>query len=621
VGSETVIATLDMLGLLKNKIDHFHQQIDRLFIVPRLETQEGRIPTVTAEDNTLRISGQDNDLRAARLFSDLRLITDFLGSHLPATVMEKFSRILVPNLTSRLISIRLSSSVPPSLDELPAFEELLEETTRFEEGLHKMGWTRERALSDWVERAPKVWLAKRREWSLDAARTILTRGIMDVETVKRSETETIQAEEADDWNVAWNDEEEEIAPNEPPKVESEPEKPAQTTQPAGFLVDDDDDGADGWGLDEDLGLDDDNEEPTKEPESIPEPKPEEEATLDHEEIDWGVWGDHIEDEENEETPSKSVSNTAKRPSTSQAALEPPKKGITTKDVTLTEVYTITSNPRALLELISTLLVEATQLQTNPKYMSSPIASAASGIRAIPTLILSVCRALAPLYYKSNMYLYNDCTYLTEQLPPEVSEKDKLQIAVFAKRQYSREMETQRAIFCDYLDGAQGFASCTETLQRQECDRAINATIKHLRSLYAEWQSILSKSALYQSMGSLLNTVITKIVNDIEDLSDISEPESVALAKYCADIAGLEEEFFPGRTGTLDSPPVTPIYCPGWVKFRYLEQILSSSMTDIMKLVREGCLREFEKEELVDLVRALFADSDFRRSCIEDIRRA
>jgi centromere/kinetochore protein ZW10 len=611
VQSDTVIATLDMLGLLKDKIDHLHQQIDRIFIVPRLETREGRIPTVIAEEDTLRISGQDNDLRAARLFADLRLIIDFLGSHLPATVMAKFSRILIPNLTSRLISIRLSSSVPPSLDELPSFEELLEETKRFEEGLHKMDWARERerALSDWVARAPKVWLAKRREWSLDAARTILTRGIVDIETVERSETETIRAEEADNWNAAWNDKEEE-----------EPEKPAQTAQPAGFLMDDDDDGADGWGLDEDLGLDDDNDEPTKEPakepEPVPEPKPVE-ATLDDDEIDWGAWGDGIEDEETDETPSKPVPNTAKRPSTSQAA--PPKKGITTTDVTLTEVYTITSTPRALLELISTLLAEANQLETDPKYMSSPIASAASGIRAIPTLILSVFRALAPLYYKSNMYLYNDCTYLTEQLPAEVSEKDRSQIMVFAKRQYSREMETQRTIFCDYLDGAQGFASCTETLQRQECDRAINATIQHLRSLHADWQSVLSKSALYQSVGSLLNTVITKLVNDIEDLSDISEPESVALAKYCADIAGLEQEFFPGRT--LDSLPVTPIYCPGWIKFRYLEQILGSSMKDIMLLIREGCLREFDKEELVDLVRALFADSEFRRSCIEDIRRA
>lgn len=254
-------------------------------------------------------------------------------------------------------------------------------------------------------------------------------------------------------------------------------------------------------------------------------------------------------------------------------------------------------------------------------MTSPIAPAASGIRSIPTLVLSVFRALAPLYYnvdlKSNMYLYNDCTYLSSQLPEGINEKDVSQILIFGKRQYSREMEAQRTIFCDYLDGAQGFASCTEPLQRQECDRAITAVIQHLCSLHTAWQSVLSKSALYQTIGSLLNTVVTKLINDIEDLSDISEPESVALARYCADIAELEHELFPGRTP--DAVPVTPIYCDGWMKFRYLEQILGSSMKEIMALVREGALREFETEELVELVRALFADSEFRSGCIEDIR--
>jgi centromere/kinetochore protein ZW10 len=648
-----VITTLDSLGLLKNKIDHFHQQIDRLLIVPRLETQEGRIPSVITEGNTLKISGQDNDLRAARLFSDLQVIIEFLDSHLPTTVMTSLSRILVPNLTSRLISTRLSSSVPPSLDDLPAFEELLEETKRFEESLHKTDWMRERELSDWVERAPKVWLAKRREWSLDTTRTILTRGIVDVETVERSETETIQAKNgqevmvvgvaevsgADDWNAAWNDEGEGgTATDEQPQLNIEPAKPAQpaqTIQPAGFIVDDDDDGADGWGLDEDLGLDD-NDEPTKEPEPVLTSKLEEAIPeysapqdLNDEEIDWGAWGDGMEDEGDEETPLTPASNTPKhaRKSSVSGAAPPPSnqtdgKNTTTKDVTLTETYTITSTPRMLLGLISSLLAEANQLQTNPQYMSSPIAPAAGGIRSIPTLILSVFRALAPLYYaidlKSNMYLYNDCIFLSSNLPEEVNEKDASQIMVFAKRQYSREMEAQRTIFCDYLDRAQGFTSCTEPLQRQECDHAINATTQHLRSLHAAWQGVLSKSALYQSVGSLLNTVVTKFVNDIEDLSDISEPESVALAKYCADIADLEEELFPGRSpGAM---PVTPIYCAGWMKFRYLEQILGSSMKEIMMLIHEGCLREFEKEEVVELVKALFADSEMRHNCIEDIRR-
>jgi centromere/kinetochore protein ZW10 len=652
IDSETVITTLETLDILKNKVDRFHQQIDRLFIIPRLETQPGHIPTISVDSDILKVVDKDNDLSARQLFLDLLLIIEFLDTHLPPAVMSNLSRILIPNLTSRLISTRLSSSVPSTLDDLPAFEGLLGETRRFEEVVHKGGWTREQELSDWVERAPKVWLAKRRETSVDTARKILAKGIGETEIVERSETQTIQAEDgrgamvsgvaevtgANDWNAAWGDEEEKHPiPEEPeqPKVEAKPE-PIKPAQPAGFIDDDDDDGANGWGLDEDLGLDDDQDEPPKEPEPPKELEPPkesetkpasedptpkfstpQEANGDDDDMDWGAWG-----EDDDEFSAKASSSTSRHPrkqTISQPASTQTNQSTKSKDITLTETYTITSIPRTLLSLISLLLSEANQLQTNPQYASSPIASAAPGILAIPSLILATFRALAPLYYsvelKSNMYIYNDCTFFSSYLPEEVNEKDVAQIHTFGKRQYSKEMEAQREIFCDYLDGAQGFAGCTDTLQRQECDSAIASTIYRLREIHAAWKTVLSKSALYQSVGSLLNTVVTKLINDIEDLGDISAAESERLAKYCADIVALEDELF------SSGGKVTEVYCTNWVKFRYVGRILESSMVQIMGMVRDGVmLRVLEKEEVVDLVRALFAESEIRRSCIEDIRR-
>ncbi|KAI5857585.1 Centromere/kinetochore Zw10-domain-containing protein [Tricharina praecox] len=641
--SEEVVEALDILGLLKDKIDHFHQQIDRVLIVPRLETQQGRIPNVAVDGDAIRIAGQDNDLSAARLFSDLRLIIDFLNTQLPSAVMSNLSRTLIPSLISRLISTRLSSSVPPSLENLPAFEELLKETKRFEDGLHDANLTRERELSDWVERAPKVWLAKRRESCLDAARKVMASGVGEVEQVERSETQTIDAEDgqgalvagvadisgAEDWNAAWNEEEDNVASDEQPKQETlkrELEKPVDHT---GFIEEDDDDGANGWGLDEDLGLDD-HDEPPKETELT---SKSEEPTLEFstpqeqdDDIGWGSWADDADGDDREDHDPVPVSSGApkhsRKPSVQASASSHVNKTSAPKDITLTETYTITSTPRALLSLITSLLSEATQLENNPQYKSSSIASAASGILTVPTLVLAIFRALAPLYYavdlKSNMYLYNDCTFLSSELPPEVNERDVSQIVTFGKRQYSHEMEAQRTILNDYLDGSQGFVSCDDPLQRQECNRAVAATTSRLREIYNAWKTVLSKSALYQSMGSLLNAVITKLINDIEDLSDISEPESVALAAYCADLGSLGEELFPGRNpGT---PPITAIYCGNWVKFRYLEQLLQSSLADIMMLASEGCLKDFEEEEVVELIRALFADTEVRGRCIEDIRR-
>ncbi|KAI5793186.1 Centromere/kinetochore Zw10-domain-containing protein [Geopyxis carbonaria] len=649
-----VVSTLEALDLLKSKVDHFHQQIDKLLIVPCMETKESSIPVLEVHGDTLKVSGRDGDLSAAKLFADLRMIIDFLGTNLPTPVMSCLQRILVPNLTNRLISVRLSSSVPPTLDDLPAFEELLRETKKFEEELHKTDWTHERELSDWVERAPKVWLAKRRESSLDNTRKTLAQGFGQTKSVERSETQHVNAEDGKgamasgvaevtggediDWGAEWGDgdEDEDMQDADPPRKEEPKHEPksepkSETTQ---FIDDDDDDdGADGWGLDDDLGLDD--EEPPKDEnlqeksqtELLPTPAaaPVEEEDDD---MDWNAWG-----EEEEEEGSSTKQHSSKPPS--KGSSHPSKKHVRASsihskgtqasgNVTLTETYTITSIPSSILSIISQVLSEADQLSNNPKYTNSPISSAASGIRSLPTLILSVYRALAAFYYtgdlKSNMYLYNDALYMSEKLlsvAPLTTEKDLMQIESFGKRAFSKEMEQQHTILLDYLDGAQGFAGCTDYPQSTECDEAITSCCARIREIYTSWSSVLSKSALFQSVGTLLGYVIAKFMNDILDLSDISEPESVKLAALCEKVATLET-LFEARTGEHN---VVTVYCPKWPKFRYLSEILQNSMMDIFASWESGKLQEwFETEEVVELLVALFADSDMRRKYIDDIRR-
>jgi len=63
--------------------------------------------------------------------------------------------------------------------------------------------------------------------------------------------------------------------------------------------------------------------------------------------------------------------------------------------------------------------------------------------------------------------------------------------------------------------------------------------------------------LYQAIGSLLNTVATKLINDIEDLSDISADESIKLAALCAEIIKLEVLFTPSGQ-TSEAVPVTAV---------------------------------------------------------------
>ena len=285
---------------------------------------------------------------------------------------------------------------------------------------------------------------------------------------------------------------------------------------------------------------------------------------------------------------------------------------------------------------------------------SPVAPASFGLVQLPGLILSLYRATAANFYtrsiSGNMFLYNDSLYISEQLrkysqdhlprptsrnpnsvPTFHLEPDILALTLFGKRAYGKEMESQRQILSDLLDGAQGFANCTEHPFAQECDLAISSAVDRLRNLHAQWKPVLSHSALLQSLGSLLSTVINKIIVDVEDMPDISEPESQRLAAFCNRIATLEDLFLAESNASgpavaaaaTENPiiPLTAVYAPNWLKFQYLANILESSLVDIKYLWTEGELSlEYGVEELIDLIEALFADSEHRRRAIGEIRR-
>jgi centromere/kinetochore protein ZW10 len=248
------------------------------------------------------------------------------------------------------------------------------------------------------------------------------------------------------------------------------------------------------------------------------------------------------------------------------------------------------------------------------------------------------KAAAPLFYPQKfrggqMLLYNDCLYLAEQLRSFCEEHNlsKLRSDIeslerFARTAYGKEMYSQRTILTDLLDGCQGFGNCAAQPFLGECQSSVSATVDRLRDVYKEWEPILSRSALLQSVGSLLSTVIDKMILDIEDLADISDAESQCLAEFCGAVSKLEELFLSDRptddssANTAEPIPMTAMYVPNWLKFQYLSNILEGSLADIKYFWSEGGLKlEFTAEEVVDLIKALFADSEHRRRAIAEIR--
>ena len=130
--------------------------------------------------------------------------------------------------------------------------------------------------------------------------------------------------------------------------------------------------------------------------------------------------------------------------------------------------------------------------------------------------------------------------------------------------------------------------------------------------------MLSEGALLQSLGALLAGVMTKIISEVEELGDIGAEESHQLRILMDKISTAKDLFTKGGDGGQD---MTFVYCPNWLKFQYLAEILESSLADIKFLWNEGELSlEFDAEEVVELIAGLFAESEMRRRAIGEIRR-
>lgn len=624
------------LQMLESVLLPFCKDLEMLVVAPRLQMgADGKVGSLEIDGDEISVSGQSSDLSAEALFSDLISVINFLRARLPSSVVEPLSQHLMPHLISRLISTWLASAVPEDLDGMEDFQDTLSLVQNFGSSLDSYRWPGRSDLVDWTRSIPNVWLRKRQEISLIQIRRLLAQGIGTIEMVERVETQVLSRRDevfasnggGDDWNAGWSDE--------------ESGSPTKTQPPSdsNAVEGEDEEDVSAWGLDEE------KEEETGQADQ------ENPAAAEVDADSWG-WGDENESEESKKAPPPSQPN---RKTTESNGIDRTREQAE-REVTLKERYNITSLPKEILEMITQIVSDAEKLESSD-LANSPIASAAPSLLSLPGLVLAMYRASASASYASHpsgsMFLYNDSLWLAERLQQLSShhvtrsgkriqsrtahnlnlEAHVLALESYGKRAYAKEMESQRTIITDLLDGAQGFVHCTEHPFNQECDIAIASTVDRLRGLHKQWKDVLSHSALLQSLGSLLSTVTNKVVIDIEDMPDISEPESQQLTAYCNRIAALEVLFLPetqpptdlaaatqSQNKEQDPVPLTALYAPHWLKFQYLANILESPLVDIKHLWTEGELGlEFDTEELVDLIVALFADTPHRRGAVAEIR--
>lgn len=379
------------------RLNKLYEQIDEVIIKPRVLLTNGILHSIVVESNTIYSSREPASLLIKDLFLDLEKIVHFISDNFPPVWAKSLSVIMMPNLTTLVKETWLESSVPVSLEDMTNFRKTIAIVQVFAETITKLGWDGDSELHEWVESAPRLWVAKRRETSLDYIRRQLARGIGMTRQVERSETQIITESEEEQivpngedaqvdggedhgWDAAWSDD----GKGAEPKVERQrstsvtvSEAPVSSSsssaQPwtadvakqsslmerGGAAPDDEeDDGADAWG--------------------------------------WGDEDEELKPAKEEQAPAAPSAPQSSQPSPPKADSPRPRTD-SQREVTLTEQYTISSMPNPVFKTIIDIIEDGVML-TREEHQDNPVTAAAVGLFGLPTLVLAMYRAVGPYYY-------------------------------------------------------------------------------------------------------------------------------------------------------------------------------------------------------------------------------
>lgn len=633
---EDVTSAMSELGILDTYISRLHRDLDTVIINPLFTVDaKGLAPKANYNGSTVQLSKKSEISNPSTFVREVDGLVRFITKELPERLYQPLLEKLLPSLMVQLVTHSLDPSVPVNLDLMGDFKSALMKIEDLADYIDTLGIPipSDGDLSSWVDRLPQTWLARRREAALARMRVVSYEGARTKRTAERVETQIVssddvmvangqvhgESQEDDEWNADWAE-------------EDEVDDSAEADVPESA---DDDEDASAWGLEEEPDVEQKDSKPAAK-----------EVDDEKEEEAWG-WGDG-EDAAEEQSKSQEPATPVKSAPKPKAKSSPSKRQPPTeREITLRETFAITAIPDSILELITLILTDASTLSADSFPIRS-ISTAAPALSSLPTLLLAFYRATARTSYApqpaADMLIYNDSQHLASsldtllaQLSPEhllykrltrsLEAEIKL-LHTYSRLAYGREMDSQRTILSDLLSATSGFDNCTSPLNKREYDGAVGDVIHRVRELNKIWAGVLSDSARLQSLGAILSHVIRRIITEILELSDgingISEEESKTLKSWMDQISTLSDLFEQETPGAATDDEVhrtvVHVYTPGWLRFIYLGEILEASLADIKFLWNEGELSlEFEADEVEDLIKALFAESQFRRDALREIK--
>ncbi|EAU90496.1 hypothetical protein CC1G_00880 [Coprinopsis cinerea okayama7 len=335
-------------------------------------------------------------------------------------------------------------------------------------------------------------------------------------------------------------------------------------------------------------------------------------------------------------PPSSTQETVKQgKGRARTASAPKPAAIVTKVHPPVEQYRVTERTNRIVRTVEDAIAEGKQFAASNLFAKFATTSTpGTTLFQTATAVLDLYQAFYPVKLEAELQkiegalqFSNDCLYLgeaVEKLEQEVSgqaslkerlEECKRHLGVLADSWLQDAVESECRRHVQLLsDGCEGFTYTMDQDRYDECESTINQVVRSIKDLARRIKPILSKTKYYQTLGRFVDTALSRTLQDIVALPDITEVESHRLSELCRIFNSVEGLF----SEDPNQPSFVVAYVPSWLKFNYMSELLEASLADITYLFEEGALVDFEVDELVRLVRALFADTPLRTNTINKI---
>ncbi|KAI8456929.1 hypothetical protein BY996DRAFT_4610711 [Phakopsora pachyrhizi] len=314
-------------------------------------------------------------------------------------------------------------------------------------------------------------------------------------------------------------------------------------------------------------------------------------------------------------------------------------------VRIEDRFTISKLAQLVVNLVKDIIEDA-KVISDPNFSSNCLTDSYRGLMRIVIDLGDLFRVVMPIAHSNlldsvpslSFQFANDCDWLSKEfiglMEREKEECQKVvkvvedQIEILSKdlkllatQTRQKQLVLQRNILMECLDELESYGGFFETSKEENylrCQRTFKQMVHLLDRLSQSIKIIVIKEDYFKLVGDLIGCILIRILNEVENQDDISEKDSISLNKLLNSLKeDLSKFFFTDGDGEGEEK-VYEIsrYVNCWFKFNFLSELLEASMADIMWMEEEGLLIDFDKDEIIKLIKSLFSDSELRAKNID-----